>query len=276
MKDKFIWTLWTKEWEEARSWDLLCLAVSIGFAKKLSDNVKVYTDANGAVFMQEHGIYVDNEVIDFGVDDAPSPKFAEAKLKTMSLQTEPFCHIDHDVFLLQAQNTDPQADIFTQSEEYGPYFEPYYRNAYVIGRRQEIDTGTKIWPEEVDRCFAENDVRAYNCGFVKVNNIDVCHQWCTDALDISKKFKPLSKVDNAIFEQLSLYAFAKYRGYKVGRIFDHKECITLKPEMLGYVHLMGAKDNPNHRQYITRRLIQRAKEVAPEFVQKCFPYLLES
>ena len=262
----YIWTMWTEPWGAAKPWDLMCYAVSVGLAKKLPGTQMIYTDERGAAWLEEYCVDAPFTVIKFDIAKSSSPKFGEAKLKTMLIQEQPFCHLDHDLFLLAEQKTVPDADIVVQNIEQGPYYKEVYEGAYALGQSQ----GT-VWMSELRERAESNDFKAYNCGYVQVNNMDVMREWCSQAISMSRTFSPVEPRDNAIIEQMSLYALAKARGYSVATLFELDSLTQLGPEMAGYVHFMAAKNDA--RFFTTYRLIQRAKEVAPAFYKKCFPHL---
>jgi hypothetical protein len=262
--NRYIWTLWTGAWEKPQPWDLLCYAVSVGFVRRFCPNVEIYTDEQGARLLDDYCIEGDRKVLSYDIRPSAYPRFAEAKMITLASQDRPFCHIDHDVFLVKEQADNLDADIVVQSPEETSTHHQHYISGY-------YQAPASVYPEELNQCAAEDDFKGYNCGYVRVHNLESCKEWCDAALKIASLYDPSRKEHNAVLEQMSLYALAKHRGLKVSCLFTDEQLSQLGPETAGYVHLMGAKETD--RSYITARLIQRAKEVAPEFYRKCFDSL---
>ena len=260
---RYIWTLWTDPWKGECVWDLMCYAVSIGLVRRFSNNLCVYTDQTGADLLGRYGINVATELVDFDVSPATSPRFAEAKLKTISLQTEPFCHLDHDVFLFKEQKINNSDAITVQNMETAGNFGVHYRRAFYNGLIQGV-----VWPDEIIDCAQAGQFYGYNCGYIQANDISPVKHWAQQAIYLSKRFDPQCGPDNVIVEQMYLYALSKASVFKVGCLFEETGLNQLFPEMAGYIHLMMSK--VTDRIYVTSRLMERAKEVAPEFYSRCF------
>ena len=260
---KYIWTFWTDYVpEEHNLWNLICFNLSVELVKKFSNNICIYTDSKGAKILQSKNLDYPIEVIDFNISKSFYPKFSEAKLRVMSMQNQPFCHIDHDVFLFQQPQSFPEFDIVVQSLEKYKNFPMIYFLAYYNDGNINVK-----FPEEVIKCAKENEFAGYNCGYVDVNNLEVCQEWCKEGLKISEQYDPRFKFSNIIPEQFCLYALAKHRGYKIKELFEHDDIIKDGAvNTSGYWHIMGAKDI--HYDDILNRLIYLTQNITPEFYKK--------
>lgn len=255
---KYIWTLWTDPWKDFFIDDLMCYALSIALVQRFTKNILVYTDDRGADLLKRHKIYVPYKIVNFDIHYTRYPKFSEAKLKTMAMQSEPFCHIDHDVFLFQQQPHQSYCDLVVQNLETG---EPWYSNYFAACNAESIQN-IDLPPEFID-CASNGDFSGYNCGYVDANNLDVIQDWCNTGIGISQQYNPTSKIQNILPEQFCLYALSLHRGYKVNTLFldpfaDKTEVISR-----GYVHLMGAKEYKY--RYTLSRLLARVRQYAPLF-----------
>lgn len=255
---KYIWTLWTIPWGPFPVWKLMCYALSIELVKRITGDILIYTDKRGANLLKKYKIDVPYRVIDFNIKNTEIPKFSGAKLLTMSLQEEPFVHLDHDVFLFNEQQEDPSADITVQSIETGLLFYRVYSSGYSLLKRQ----GVKV-PEAMDLCAQNNDYSAYNCGYVSANNLDVVQEWCKIGIEMSNSYIPVNRSDNCIPEQYLLYVLAQYKQYNIKCLFSDPVFNQDESVNAGYVHLMNSKKT--HYQYLTLRLLERCKQFAPKF-----------
>lgn len=250
--------MWTDPWNNSFIDELMCYALSISLVQKFSKDLLVYTDERGAYLLRKYKIYVPYKIIDFDIQYDEYPKFSEAKLKTLTMESDPFCHIDHDVFLFKQQEHQSYCDLVVQNIENG---EPWYSN-YFGAYNSEALAGVTL-PPELITCASNDDYGGYNCGYIDVNNIDVVREWARAGIEISKQYKPASKMENIIPEQFSLYALAKYRNYKVKTLFLDPFEEKSEPVNAGYVHLMNAKEHKY--RHTLARLLRRVKEYVPSF-----------
>ena len=220
----------------------------------------VYTDNHGNSLLKKYKIDVPTRVLNFDIKSHQFPKFSQAKMHTMSLQEQPFCHLDHDVFLFKEQKDYDNCDIVTQHIETGAMFYSCYYLGYNTMTSQNI-----LLPPEFYRCASYDDYAGYNCGYIDVKNLDVCKEWCKIGVNLSKEYSPIRRSDNCIPEQFCLYALAKYRNYNVKTLFIDPVFNQQESEVAGYTHLMNAKQA--NYGYITERLIERVKTLNPLFLE---------
>jgi peroxiredoxin family protein len=255
---KYIWTLWTDPWGDFYIDNLMCYALSISLVQRFTKNLLVYTDDRGADLLNKHKIYVPHQIVNFDIQYTEYPKFSEAKLKTMLMQSDPFCHIDHDVFLFKQQPHESYCDLVVQNLETG---EPWYSNYFAATNAESLNNIDL--PQEFIDCASNGDFCGYNCGYVDANNLEVIQDWCNTGINVSKQYSPKSKVESTLPVQFCLYALSRYRNYNIKTLF--LDPFTNQKEVVerGYVHLMGAKGN--RYRYILSRLLVRIKEFAPLF-----------
>lgn len=265
---KYIWTFWTGQMGYKVSFeDLLYLSVSIELVKKISQDVVVYTDSRGLAEIERNNIDVDKVVLDFNIPEAPVPRLAQAKLMVMSLQKDPFFHIDHDVFLLKELPQYNNVDLVTQNLEFKPLYGSFYKIAVDNAIKQNITL-----PEELLSCINKEDYSGYNCGYLDAQNLDLIAEWTQKALKLSETWTPYVISDNIFVQQMLLYAIAKSKPYKIGTLLGdgHPDSINQIANELGYVHLMGAKNSENlfDQDQIFKSAIQKLKNLNPNTYSK--------
>jgi len=285
--NRVVWTLWTKPslhgpWisplAHACAWIL-----SVNLAKKHYDNLVLYTDSKGWEFLKTLNLPF-TEVHTFYDDfDMASKWFAAAKMKTLSLQTEPFIHIDNDVFLWNKISDTflMQNDVVTQS------YEDAHSAHYRIDFIKDLFTSKFShlnFPKEVKSYTYDTNEKlvAVNAGIVAVNNLKLIQRYVDLSLNIiqDKDFKKLWSflrkkhryTDGQfmiLLEQYTLHAVLYY--YKHTNVFNGSHInydVLLSGELpymrqrareLGYTHLISGKRN----YQITANLV--------EYVQNKFP-----
>jgi hypothetical protein len=234
---KYLWTFWTDQMGYKISLsELLYLTVSVEFAKKISSNLLVYTDERGLKEIQKNNIEVDTTVLNFGINKVDAPKIAEAKLLVMSLQKEPFCHIDHDTFLVKEPPQFKEFDIVTQNMEH--FSEK--GSAYKMSADRAVEQGISL-PKELLDCIEQEDYTGYNCGYIDANNLDLIQEWTSQGLSICKSWNPNFTLENIFVEQMLLHAIVKEKKYKAGFLLHNHARLSEDASKIGYVHLMGDK-----------------------------------
>ena len=236
---KYLWTFWTDQMGyKINVCDLLYLAVSVEFAKKLSSNLLVYTDERGSREIEKNGIDVDKIVLDFGINESSAPKIAEAKLLVMSLQKEPFCHIDHDTFLTEEPPQFKDFDIVTQNLEHFSH----KGFAYKMAADRAIEQNVKL-PKELLECIDQEDYSGYNCGYIDAKNLDLIQEWTNKGLSICKDWQPKDIIENIFVEQMLLHSIVRTGKYKAGFLLNDYNNLSNDAAKIGYIHLMGGKNS---------------------------------
>ena len=201
------------------SWALSCLSL-----REHYDEVALYTDSEGKRILIDklHLPYTEVNVI---FDDFPClpQHWALAKIKTYSLQTRPFLHVDGDVYLpLPLAKNVLEAPLIAQNKEVGT---DYYKDMM-----QRVLHNPKIsLPECVLVGLKEESLASFNMGVFGGNDIDFIHRYCQEAfhfLESNSMNNPMSPNSflecNIFFEQIILAAMVEREHIDVGCLVGHE------------------------------------------------------
>ncbi len=153
------------------SWTLSCLSL-----RRFYDDVELYTDHEGYELLIEklklpytHAHVVYNEKL------CRPMHWAYAKIKTYSLQTEPFLHVDGDIYISEPFPTEIlHAQLVAQNREIGTV---YYRKM--------IDDALNLpgftFPEDLEKSIHEDSVSSYNMGVFGGSDLEFIKTYCKKA-----------------------------------------------------------------------------------------------
>lgn len=176
----------------------------------------LYTDDTGARFLIDKlSLPYEKAEISHNRFYLPNKQlWALSKIHTYGLQTEPFIHIDGDVFLFQVFDEKIlKAPLVVQNIEVATEY-------YTSAQRQYMDHFT-FFPDCVRKDFwSGKPIKAVNAGLLGGNNIDFFNRYAYEAKQYVKRNESvLHKVDlnrfNVFFEQHLFQAMAKQQGVKV-------------------------------------------------------------
>ena len=162
-------------------------------------------------YTEVHVIYDDNLCL--------PQHWALAKIKTYSMQTVPFLHVDGDVYISRPFDESLEhAPLVVQNEENGS---EYYR--MMLDRIMNIP---HVWfPDFVKGVIKEDPVPSYNMGVFGGCDLDFIHMYCRKAEQFLAKNEmnnfenPYSCVDcNVFFEQMLFATLAVSMGKCVCRV----------------------------------------------------------
>ena len=150
------------------SWALSCLSLL-----KHYDEVVLYTDSAGKrILIDElHLPYTDVQVV---FDDAEwlPQHWALAKIKTYSMQTEPFLHVDGDIYVPRPLPEEIlSAPLIAQNREIGTIY--YRRMMDRILSYPEI-----LIPEYIQKALSEESIPSYNMGFFGGSDLAFIRHYC--------------------------------------------------------------------------------------------------
>lgn len=169
--------------------------------------------------------------------------WALSKIHTYSLQTEPFLHIDGDVFLFQklpeslldaaliAQNVEEATAFYTDAQQ--TYMEHF-----------------RYFPAEVQADFFSGEpISALNAGILGGTNVGFFQEYALAAKEYVKRNEPyLNKVAtdqfNVFFEQHLCFSMATKRGLDIGLLFEE----AFKDNQ--YTGLANFHETPQRRSYL--------------------------
>lgn len=286
-----VWSFWSKPYRAFyhRSWldertHLLSWALSISEASRHYPITCLHTDAIGAELLVDR-LKLPFRHVFLTLDElnvvADHEWWVLGKLATYAAQTEPFVHLDNDVFLwkpLPARMTD--APVLAQNPERFDFEDQslYRIDAFMRG----IERFGGWVPEEWADHFASRANRAICCGILGGRDVELLRRYANLAMEIIHRpenqpiWPTLGVRDNILVEQ---YFLAAYLGFHAA---GNRSASSVRAEFLfpssndafdpaaaqlaGYTHLIGdAKRNIA----VAERLEQRVKREYPKLHDAC-------
>ena len=249
---------WLSEETHWMSWALSCLQ-----AKKFYQEVELYTDKWGKYILIDllglpytkvHIVFDDSPLKSY-----PSFLWGMAKMYTYSIQSEPFIHIDNDVFIWK---------IFPTTITESPLI------------AQNIESDILAYSNSIDEIFKEasfipewliankNDNKAYNAGIIGGNDLAFIKEFTNlGFLFVENNWESLSKISNIniIPEQFLFYHLTKSKNKKVICVHDavvQDAMVTpftdldIIPFETNFTHFVGAykklKDSNNYVKFMMK------------------------
>lgn len=212
--------------------------LSVLYSKENFKDVVLYTDTEGKKLLIDY-LKLPFDKVEIILDDISNidPSFwAFGKIKALSLQKEPFLHIDFDVFLFKKlPNRLLEADCFFQCKEIDYYW-------YKDGLQYLIDSNFSL--ENVN--FKENI--AYNCGIMGFNDLSIINLWfknCQKFVEFFKDTFITELMPNILFEQHQIYHLINNnRSYNnIQLIGEEHTDVEEVSEEIGYTHLLAKNKN---------------------------------
>lgn len=263
---------WTHPEYNLMSWALSCLSL-----REHYDEVELCTDSAGYHILIEvlQLPYTKTHVIFDNFQCLPH-HWALSKIKTYSLQTEPFLHIDGDIYLPRPlPERVLNAPLVAQNREIGTR---YYRDMMDNVLRME---NLKL-PEIVMKGLKENSIASYNMGIFGGTDIAFIHEYCKEVLRFIAENRVNdfrcrnSRVDcNVFFEQVLFAVLADHAQREItdvlGRAMHdegytvHEFCNLDKYEEKYFFHLLGGQKRNIH---VIPMLENAMIRMYPELYQK--------
>ena len=248
---KMVYTLWTRPGPFNRD-TAIRWALSTHLVKKHGYRCELVTDSHGKNIMENLGIGFDKVNTDLNDFISVDPVYwAAGKLISYSIQDEPFCHIDDDVFLFNSlPETFLNSCLFAQSPE---------RSKDMLKRYQFcLDAHDKVDSEKVVLPFENWD--CYNAGLIGGSDLKFIHDYAHRSLDWMREMTAKNKavrVGMVLAEQTLFAKMAKEQNKKITCLLDRHDNDELTAE-LGYTHLVNAKTWPSMKKRVMRRLKSEA------------------
>ncbi|MBD1865417.1 MULTISPECIES: DUF6734 family protein [Trichocoleus] len=296
-----VWSFWTKPFRSHRQtiWfsekhHLLAWILSLETARKHYPETALVTDDAGAKMLIDGlGLEFDSVTTELNALQAQDPDWwILGKLWAYRSQTQPFIHVDNDVFLWKplppVVNTAP---VLAQNPEYFVFGKPlatcWWYRPEIFNHRVKSTNG---WlPDEWNWYFAKRRNLAYCCGIMGGAQVDFIRHYADMALRIAAdpgNQAALALMDNKLgdcllIEQYFLAACIEYHqqlpdslfaDVSIECLFDSPEAAfsSQQPDQLGYTHLIG---EAKRDAAIARRLEKRVAEEYPNQYQRCLRYL---
>jgi len=257
-------------------WALSCLTL-----KKWYKNIELVTDSVGAsLFINQLNLpYTSTSVCLDELNHYHPELWAIGKIKAYQIQTEPFLHIDGDIFIWKklGNTSFHQKPLIVQNIDLDY---PWYSEMMVA-----IEKNFEFVPTEIyDAYKIRKDFTAINAGIIGGNDLDFFQTYTQCAFEfVDRNLDCLKQINiglfNNVFEQYLFYCLAQSQNKTIESLFNlkpHSEFtelmnFNLVPKIKTYVHLMGfAKKNIYACEQIEMRLKYEFPNYYAHFV-KLFP-----
>ena len=265
---------WKSSEYNLMSWALSCYSL-----RRLSDDVALYTDKKGYELLVSKLQLPYTEVNVVYDENLCLPQhWAYAKIKTYSLQTKPFVHVDGDVYLCEAlPEIVLSSSVIVQNREIGT---GYYRNMM----DRILACKNIILPTYIREALENESISSYNMGFFGGNDLRFIKFYCEEVFRFMESNRmndldnPSAKVDcNVFFEQVFLAALADREGIHVSDVlgrsmydegYGFKEfCNLTHYGEQPFFHILGGHKK---NSYICRLLEQTLWRRCPEYIWKIY------
>ena len=286
-----VWSLWTKPFEArheivwpSREHHLFSWALSFHTARRHFARTALVTDDEGARLLVDRlGLPFDEVSTELNALAGHDPGWwALGKVYAYRAQTEPFIHIDSDVFLWEPlPGSVTSAPVFAQCPEYFTPGTSYYKPALF---ERHLSEGGALWLPAEWVWYRSSGLaqRAESCGIFGGNRVDFIRHYAEQAIRLVEHpdnraglaTLPDKFEHNILFEQYLLAAClvyhgrragSPYRGVEIRYLFDSID-EAFYSDQTGYTHLIAsAKRN----QDVARRLERRVRRDYPEYYERC-------
>jgi len=237
-----------------------CFKLSLHFSKQYFKEVHLVTDNKGKELIQKYGLKFDK--IDTGLEEVMkgvnNSHWALGKIYACKIQDKPFIHIDTDVIWFKKP-----AKILLEAD--AAFQELEYENLGVWYETLLEDAGKNY--KNKPKWFNSKSMRAYNCGIIAFNKLDILQEWWDEALNYVEYLKTSTvdytkQVSSLIFEQFFVYHLCQHYGYKVELITNTHPKSASKgyieedvAKTIGYTHLISTvKRNPEIEKKVKNRV----------------------
>lgn len=251
---KFIHSLWSGIDEHINK-NFIYYLFSALLVKKHGHTIELFCSEN---VKEKYSLipYDKIHIVDFDNDNIDPKYWIYAKIKTYSLISEPFIHIDGDVFLFNdmiGKNFTNKFDLIVQSveDENILIFDDY--NSFYKSYHEPLESTPISTIIESNIDWYKYNLNAFNCGVVGFNNMKFKDFYVKE---ITTLLRNISKLDlnfsdekymsiMLILEQALLYYFTKENNIKYYDIISFNEIKKRLnnwfaiAEEIGYCHMWG-------------------------------------
>lgn len=212
---------WLRPEYNLMSWALSCLCL-----RKYYDEVALYTDEQGKHLLIDllHLPYTEVNVV-YNETLCLPQHWAYAKIKTYSLQTKPFLHIDGDIFLTKPIQEDViNAPLVAQNREIGTM---YYK--WMMDRILQ-EPAIKL-PLYIENGLKEDSISSYNMGIFGGSDLKFIGEFCKEAFDFMERNRMndntcrQANIDsNVFFEQVIFGVMSDFFKKEVASVVGRAIC----------------------------------------------------
>ena len=189
---------------------------------KFHKQVELYTDAFGyEILINKLQLpYTKVHVVLDEINHFHKDLWAVAKIKTFQLQTEPFLHVDGDVFVWESLTEKfKNSNLVVQNLE--------VTSTYYPDKWKEIRPNLIYIPDTVKNFKCTTTDLVTNMGIIGGNNLNFITEYTHKSLEFVEKNKPIwSKIKdynfNIFFEQIFFYRLSKQKNEEISFLFN--EC----------------------------------------------------
>ncbi len=278
---KIIQSFWTANSQDipicgwfSRKYHLLGWILSVNQLCKYYDKVELVTDSFGHKLLIEklQLPYTRVNVVLDGLNQYPPGIWALAKIKAYQIQTEPFLHIDGDVFVWEKFNNKLlSSNLVVQNKE---ITSDYYRAMWA-----DIRPYLMYMPKSMSLFDKSIHNRAYNMGIFGGRNIEFIQKYCTESFAfVNKNEKIFNKIDqfnfNIFFEQVLFFEMAKKEKQEVNSYikedigdnqYTNFGSFDDVPHKRTYLHLLG---DFKRQLIVCKKLESYVIKYYPEYYKK--------
>lgn len=263
---------WLRPEYNLMSWALSCLSL-----REHYDEVALYTDEQGKHVLIDllHLPYTEVHVV-YDEHLCLPQHWAYAKIKTYSLQTKPFLHVDGDVYLPKPVSEDiMDAPLIAQNREKGTKY--YRRLMDNFGHESVLEL-----PVYMEESLNEESIPSYNMGVFGGNDLDFIHAFCEEAMTlcITNETNCSNGNFNLLFEQMLFASLADLKGTPVSticsRIYNdngyttQEFCQLNDYEHRSYFHLLGGhKRNRSVLKMLVHTMIRLQLHIFRRILNLC-------
>jgi hypothetical protein len=291
-----VWSFWSKPFQTNRKafWfsekhHLLSWVLSFERARQLYPDTVLITDDDG-VRMLVDGLGLEFHTVsnELNVLNTQNPDWwVSGKLYAYRAQTQPFVHLDSDVFLWKAlPERVTMAPVIAQNPEYfnfGDESALYRPEVY----KATIESIQGWLPDEFNWYVSGRGNRAMCCGILGGNHVEFINYYADQAIQLIEHpqnqralpFLQRKTLDSFMIEQYFLVACvfyhqnqetSVYRDIYIECLFNSFEEAFRDAQEVGFTHLLGgAKRNPELADHLEKRV---AKDY-PDRYERCLRYL---
>lgn len=254
-------------WPHAE-YNLMSWALSCSSLRKYYHDVELYTDKKGhEILVEKMNLPYTKVHVVFDENLCLPNHWAFAKIKTYSLQEEPFIHVDGDIYISKPFPKEfLQAPLVAQNREIGTV---YYRE---MMNRVFDHSGIRI-PQFIVNGIREDSIASYNMGVFGGNDLGFIKDYCKRAFafvednHLNDSSCSQSRVDcNLLFEQMFFAAQADMNNKKVAVLRSpmHDEGYTSRDfcnltnfEDADFFHILGGHKQSQSICYALEKTLSR-------------------
>lgn len=238
-------------------------------------------------FYSKLTLYANEEAVNVLIDDLKLPYdvictshnnlelqhpqlWALPKIYTYSLQSEPYLHVDGDVYIFQPFGNElMNNEVIVQNMEIA--------TEYYTSTQRVLMKCFSYFPNVIRSDFwSDKPIQAVNAGILGGNNLSFLNEYANMSLEYVERNKQhfnQINVDkfNVFFEQHLFYALAKEREIKIGTLFrnvftdrGYKYIGNLHetPSMRSYIHLLG---HFKRDEFTCIQMATKLRQLYPEY-----------